>query len=312
MFKNIGKLFLIKPEDLEENGAIYRELNFSNFIFFSNHFEEDFDYYISTLKEKTHLRFLAVDQEGGRVCRIKGEYASPLEVAKKYLSEGEEVIRSWAEKIAFAVKNKGLNLNLSPCVDLSDDSAEDFLKSRTFGNDPELVKKLAQIFIAEHKKRGIFTCLKHFPGLKDVKIDPHKELPKVENFYKENLIPYEYLIERENINFVMTTHLIVKELDSKPATFSSAITDILRKRLNYRGAILTDDLNMGALKNWELQDRIILSLASGHNLLIYCGNFENLIKALEDIKNELEKSLVLREKIKESMFILDKIERTNK
>lgn len=312
MLKHIGKLFLIKPENLEENGAIYRDFDFSNFIFFSNHFEEDFNYYISTLKEKTDLKFLAVDQEGGRVCRIKGEYTSPLEIAKKYLNEGEEVVRDWAEKIALAVKNKGLNLNLSPCVDLSDDSAEEFLKSRTFGSDPELVKKLASIFIAEHEKKRIFTCLKHFPGLKNVKVDPHKELPEIEKFYKENLIPYEYLIERENINFIMTTHIVVKELDSKPATFSSAITNILRKRLNYKGAILTDDLNMGALKNWELQERIILSLAGGHNLLIYCGNFENLIMALEDIKNELEKSSVLRERIKESMFILDKIERISK
>jgi len=105
----------------------------------------------------------------------------------------------------------------------------------------------------------------------------------------------------------MTTHLVVEEIDTKPATFSSHMVKILRNNLNYKGAILTDDLNMEALKNWELQERIILSLASGHNLLIYCGNFDNLVYALEDIKSELEKSLVLKEKIKESLFILENI-----
>ncbi len=307
MFKEIGKLFLIKPENVEENISAFKELNFLNFIFFKEHFKEDFSYYISFLKEKVNSRFLAVDQEGGRVCRIEGEFSSPLEIGKRYLKEGEDVVKSWANRIAKVVKKYGLNLNLAPCVDLADESAEDFLRERTFGKDPELVKKLAHLFIEEHKKVGIFTCLKHFPGLKEVKIDPHKELPAIKKLFKEGLIPYEYLLEKEKIDFIMTTHLIVEEIDSRPATFSSAIVNILRKGLNYKGAIITDDLNMGALKSWELQERIILSLVSGHNLLIYCGDFENLFSALEDIKNEIEKSSVLKERIKESLFIVDKI-----
>lgn len=308
MFKYIGKLFLIKPENLEEKVTLYKELNFSNFIFFKEHFEEDLNYYISSLKGKIKLRFLAVDQEGGRVCRIEGEYASPSEIAKKYLKEGEKIVRTWAESIAHSVKRKGLNLNLAPCVDLADETAEEFLKERTFGKDPKLVKELAYIFITEHKKEGVFTCLKHFPGLKDVKTDPHKELPFKETLDEESLYPYKYLFEEEKIDFIMTTHLCINGIDPKPATFSSKIINILRKDLNYKGAILTDDLNMGALKDWELQERIILSLASGHNLLIYCGSFDNLTFALEDIKNEIEKSLVLRERIEESLFIFNKIE----
>ncbi|MCD6489128.1 MAG: glycoside hydrolase family 3 protein [Thermodesulfobacterium sp.] len=308
MFKDIGKLFLIKPENLEEKVNLYKELNFSNFIFFKEHFEEDFDYYISFLKRKINSRFLAVDQEGGRVCRIEEKYASPLEIAKKYLKEGEKIVSAWAKSIANSVKRKGLNLNLAPCVDLADETSEEFLKGRTFGKNPKLVKELAYIFITEHKKEGVFTCLKHFPGLKDVKTDPHKELPLKETLDEESLYPYKYLFEEEKIDFIMTTHLCIKEIDSQPATFSSKIINILRKDLNYKGAILTDDLNMGALKNWELQERIILSLASGHNLLIYCGGFDNLAQALEDIKSEIEKSSVLRERIKENFSIFDKIE----
>ncbi len=307
MFKKIGKLFLIKPENIKENINIYKDLSFVNFIFFKEHFEKDFDYFLSNLKEKLNLKFLAVDQEGGRVCRIEGDYEAPLEIAKKYIKEGEKVVETWAKKIANSVKKYGLNLNLSPCVDLADKDSEEFLRERTFGKDPNLVEKLSHIFIKEHKKEKIFTCLKHFPGLKDVKIDPHKELPFKEKIDKESLYPYESLLEKEKINFIMTTHLVIEEIDTKPATFSSNMVKILRNNLNYKGAILTDDLNMGALKNWELQERIILSLASGHNFLIYCGNFNDLVYALEDIKKELEKSLILKEKIKESLFILENI-----
>lgn len=307
MFENIGNLFLIKPENLEENISIYKDLNFSNFIFFREHFKEDFNYYLSKLKEKINLRLLAVDQEGGRVCRIEEELSSPLEIAKRYLKEGEKVAKDWAKKVANSVKRYRFNLNLAPCLDLADEQAEEFLRERTFGKDPELVKKLAHIFIEEHKKENVFTCPKHFPGLKEVKIDPHKELPIIKNISKESLIPYEYLIEKGEISFVMTTHLMVEEIDTKPATFSQDVLNILRKNLNYKGLILTDDLNMGALKYWSIQERIILSLASGHNILIYCGGFGDLIYALEDIKSEVEKSSVLKERIKESLFILDKV-----
>ena len=309
MFKNIGQIFLIKPNNLNiEEISFYKELNFINFIFFEKHFEEDFYYYLSILKEKFNPRFLAVDQEGGRVCRIKEDFISPLEISKKYLKEGERVVKEWAEKIALSLKKYHLNLNLAPSVDLADESAEEFLKGRTFGKNPTLVKELAYLFIVEHKREGIFTCIKHFPGLKDVKTDPHKELPSKEKIDKESFIPYEYLLKKNETKFVMTTHLTVNELDSKPATFSSKILNILREKLNYKGVILTDDLNMGALKKWELQERIILSLVSGHNLLIYCGNWNDLVLALEDIKSEIEKSSVLKERIRESLFILDKIE----
>lgn len=309
MFKKIGQLFFIKPENLKDNISFYKELNFSNFIFFKEHFGEDFNYLISNLKEKLNLKFLAVDQEGGRVCRIEGNFESPLEIARKYIKEGEKIFKDWAKRIVCSVKKYGLNLNLSPCLDLSDEDSEEFLRERTFGKDPDLVKKLAYIFIKEHKKEGISNCLKHFPGLREVKIDPHKELSFKEKIEEIDLIPYKYLLEKEDIKFIMTTHLVVRELDSKPATFSSRIVKILRDILNYKGAIITDDLDMGALKDWELQERIILSLVSGHNFLIYCGKFNNLISALEDLKSEIEKSKVLKEKVKESLFIFDRIER---
>ncbi|RLG12192.1 hypothetical protein DRN73_03350 [Candidatus Pacearchaeota archaeon] len=307
MFKNIGKLFIIKPSELSiEEISFYKDLGFKNFIFFSEHFEGNFFEYYSNLKDRLKdLYLLAIDQEGGKVCRIKGDFESPFEIAQKYIIEGEKIVHKWAGKIAKILKKYNLNLNLAPCVDLADEKAPDFLKLRTFGKDPELVEKLSEIFLKIHLKYDIYTCAKHFPGLKDIKIDPHFELPFKKSFDEESLEVYKFLIKK-GILFIMTTHLVLNEIDKNPITFSQKIIKFLRENLNYKGFILTDDLNMGALEKWELQERIILGLASGHNLLIYCGKWQDFQVTIFDIKTEIEKSLVLKERIKESYFLLDK------
>lgn len=306
MFETLGLLFLLKPspELSKEELEFYKKLSFKNFIFFKEHFAEDFSFYKRKLKETLkELRFLAVDQEGGRVCRIPGDFDSPLEVLQKFLKKGEKVVYNWAEKIAISLKNYGLTLNLAPCVDLADEKASEFLKERTFGKDPDLITNLAKIFIKTHQKYKLFTCLKHFPGLGKAKVDPHKELPVIYQIEEEDLKPFQKL--SSETSFIMTTHLVIFSIDEKPFTLSEKGIKFLRNTLEYKGVILTDDLNMGALKHWELQERILLSLVSGHNLLTFCGNWKELLFALEDLKSEAERSKVLREKVKESLFVLE-------
>jgi beta-N-acetylhexosaminidase len=92
----------------------------------------------------------------------------------------------------------------------------------------------------------------------------------------------------------------------KPSTFSERLISFLRKITDFKGAILTDDLSMGALKSYSFSERIVLSLVSGHNLLIFCGSFEDLMGSLFEIKGEIEKSKILKEKIQESLTILEK------
>lgn len=306
MFNRVGELFLVRPHSLtEEELSLYKEFSFQNFLFFKEHFEQDFQAYLEELKKRVKkLKLLAVDQEGGRVARISGEFEAPLEMAKKSEKEGLEIFKSWAERIAKSLKEHKLNTNLAPVVDLAEEEAEDFLRGRTLGEDPYKVTQLASLFIKTHQKWGIKTTLKHFPGLGEVKIDPHKELPVKEKVSPKDLIPYIEL--SQEVDFIMTTHLILWEWDNIPVTFSSRAVKFLRENLSYRGAILTDDLNMGALKELELPERIVRAIASGHNLLIFCGSFQELISALEDLKPELEKSSYLRSKIKESLTILER------
>ncbi len=305
MFKGLGKLFLIRPGLLtEEEREFYSDLGFENFIFFKEHFEGDFESYLNRLEGSSkRLNLLAVDQEGGRVCRIKGDFESPLDMAKRAEKEGSQVFRAWAEKIAETLRSYRLNLNLSPVVDRGQEDTPEFLRGRTYGCDPERIIHLASLFIEEHKKRGLKTCLKHFPGLFEVTLDPHRELPLKKNIYREDLLPFIKLAPKTD--FIMTTHLLASELDHNfPVTFSERAIDFLRKELEFRGGILTDDLSMGALKSFHLSERIVFSLVSGHNLLIYCGPYGELREALFECKEEFEKSQILKEKIQESLTIL--------
>ena len=297
MFKKIGSLFLIKPgspvssEELE----FYEDLGFNKFILFKEHFLED------AFPEK--LRDLggifAVDQEGGRVCRIPGNFLSPLEAAKLW-SEKKEEFRTWVNTIVKALLKYRIKLNLAPCVDLADETAPEFLRTRTFSKTKDLVIRLAKVFIKTHREKGILTCIKHFPGLKGVSIDPHVKLPKKKCVDKESLEVFSKILEEEE-TFVMTTHLVVEEFDPLPVTFSEKWIRFLREKLSYQGVIFTDDLDMGGAKVFEFEECILRAFASGHDVLIFCGNWERLCEALFEIKKELESSRVLRKNLEISL-----------
>lgn len=308
LFRQMGKIFLVRPDKLSsEEINFYRDLNFRNFIFFREHFEIFvFQEYLEALKRVKNLGLLAVDQEGGRVCRIPGNFESPQEIARCFREKREEEkVVNWARKIAEVLRKISLNLNLAPCVDLGEEEIGEFLRGRTFGSDPDLVKKMALIFISEHKRWNIHTCIKHFPGLDQVTVDPHLSLPYKEEITEKALEVFNEL--KSKVKFIMTTHIVIKKLDILPVTFSQKAVNFIREKMDYRYIIVTDDLNMGALKEWELQERIILSLVSGHNLMIYCGTWQELCSAVFDIKSEIEKSRVLREKISESLHLIDKV-----
>jgi len=307
-------LFLIlspSTELKEEELSFYREAGIRNFIFFKQHFEGDFSKYLIPLKKALKSLFLlCVDQEGGRVARIPGDFPSPLSMARQMREKGDRAFCEWAKSLAKAVKSQGLNVNLAPCVDLADEKAPDFLKERTFGSDPEEVIECAKLFYYCHAEEGIATCLKHFPGLGGVEVDPHEDLPRKSLITEKDLKPFKSLSSLYPM--VMTTHLSDPSAQGLPSTFSERIVRLLREYCNFKGLILTDDLNMKALKEYELAERFILSLACGHNCLLYCGPYNEVAKIWDDLRKEIEKSKILREKAKESLYLLEKLKKSIK
>ena len=300
------------PELTDEEREAVRDLGFRHFIFFKRHFQEkdqiqgllgDLRFLSRRFAEGRNL--LAVDQEGGRVQRIGPPFASefpePLSVALKGPSEVERFSR----EIARSIRSLGLNLNLAPVLDLAGEEAPDFLRGRTFGDNPKEVARLGAVFIRAHLEEGVFSCAKHFPGLGGLEKDPHKELPDILTVRSEALEPFKRAVA-SGVPFVMTTHLVVKAWDERPLTFSQKAVGILRRELSFEGPVITDDLAMQGLSVWEWPERLIYALAAGHDLLLFCRPLPELLPAILEVAREVSSSRVLRERVFESLGRLSK------
>lgn len=233
---------------------------------------------IKALKAPLPL-FLSVDQEGGKVQRLSSKNGfqgglSALAVAEKF--SPEEAYQYYQEQAA-VLQEVGLNLTFAPVVDLhSDQSPVIGAYGRSFGTEPETVVAYGRSFIKAHQDKGILTCLKHFPGHGLALADSHAGLVDItETWQERELEPYKALIQENLTDFVMTGHLWHREWHKDlPAAFQrEKITALLKQELKFKGLVITDDLAMGAIQqNYTLNDALILSLTSGHDLLLYSFN----------------------------------------
>lgn len=231
--------------------------------------------------------FIALDQEGGRVNRLKG-ILGPIAPAHSLGSrEGAEAaVHRHAQATALALKSLGFNVNLAPVLDLSGPDPSNGIGDRAFGEDPRRVSDLAAIFVRTHLRAGILPVGKHFPGLGSARADTHLTLPVIRRpralLWRRDLLPYRRL--RRLLPIVMVGHAHYPALQGnvpRPATLSRAVVDgILRKKIGYRGLVLTDDLEMGAvdqeLDGWS-QARA--ALEAGGDGLMFCRSEERILEA---------------------------------
>ncbi|MBI4495579.1 MAG: glycoside hydrolase family 3 [Deltaproteobacteria bacterium] len=222
---------------------------------------------------------IGVDMEGGLVSRLGPaagfpETESPAELGRK---DDPAATGRAAEAIAQTLGGMGINLNLAPVVDL-DLNPEGLISKtgRSFGSDPERVFRHAQAFILAHRARGIFTCLKHFPGKGSAGKDTHFEVADVTSLYQpQEIHPFAWLIERELADTVMTAHIHHSGWDKEfPATLSPRILPVLlREKLRYPGVVISDDLLMGAIeKRFSLEEACLLAVQAGVDILLASNN----------------------------------------
>ncbi len=306
MIRKLASLAVLTPgapvPEVEERELI-RDLAIRHFVLFRRHFQEE-----EASRELVRVLrtlpgepgYLMVDQEGGRVQRIgpplAPEFPEPLTVARK----GPEEIRTFSRELARTVKQWSLSVNLAPVLDLAGEEAPDFLRGRTLGENPEKVGELGRLFIRGHLEEEVLPCAKHFPGLGGVERDPHRELPRKKEVSAADLLPFREAL-KEGLPLIMTTHLLVQEWGDYPVTFSPQAVKVLREELGFSGLVLTDDLAMGALSSYELPERFLLALLSGHDLWLYCGNLPEACSALEELAREVSGSRVLRERLAETV-----------
>ena len=229
---------------------------------------------------------IAVDQEGGRVCRLRGAPAE-YRAAADYGQRGAlDHYREDYGRAAVLLASLGFNLNLAPVADLCLSAGSGVLDGRCFGDDPESVSQFVTASVRVAHQKGMLCCLKHFPGLGATENDPHEAA--VKTIYDRMVWP-----QRDRIPFaagvdagadlVMTTHLIAPSLDQHLVTESpTIIREHLRHGLGFEGVVITDDLCMGgAEKMGDFGERAVKAFLAGHDLLLFCHNYEAVIEGFE-------------------------------
>ncbi len=264
---------------------------------------------IFTLQQQAHVPlFMAIDQEGGRVNRLKTKYGFPKSVTADYLGKLDNVdsTKYYAQSTAAILSGLGFNTNFAPVLDLASNPNNPIIAKiwRSYGADPKMVYKHAAITIKEHTRMHIITVGKHFPGHGSSKADTHKGVADVTNTWEENeLDPYKSLIDAGLLTGVMSAHIVNKNLDPSglPGTLSETILEgILRKRLGYDGVVFSDDMQMHAItKHYGIEKALELGINAGLDVVIYSNNISASKDRKFDYLHSLIKRLVLEGKIKQ-------------
>ncbi|MEN8190161.1 MAG: glycoside hydrolase family 3 N-terminal domain-containing protein [Thermodesulfobacteriota bacterium] len=224
--------------------------------------------------------FIAVDQEGGQVRRLREKHGVPATPTAESLGSGNDpALTAMHSRTCSAILKKlGFNFNLAPVVDLNSFSENPVIGKleRSFSPDPQTVFEHAAAWIEEHRKNGLISCPKHFPGHGSSRTDSHLGFTDISNYWgEEELLPYQKLIKAGLADAIMTGHLFHQQLDSDyPATLSKkTIKGMLRGRLGFEGVVVSDDLQMRAIgERYPMDKAVTLALQAGVDLLVIGNN----------------------------------------
>ena len=267
-------------------------------ILFSRNFEstEQIQNLCDTIRnaKKKGTLLIAVDQEGGRVQRFRKGFTSLpacCQFGNIFNSDDETALRlakSAGWLMASELLAVGVDFSFAPVLDLNKNISQ-VIGDRAFHADPQITSRLAKSFMTGMNSAGMAAVGKHFPGHGSIGEDSHTSIPvddrRYEDLQMEDLIPFESMIN-SNISAIMPAHVIYPKVDSLPAGFSKRwLGEILRKRLNFTGAIFSDDLSMtGAEVVGGYIDRCYAALDAGCDMLLICNEQEQAVKVLDQIE----------------------------
>jgi beta-N-acetylhexosaminidase len=228
--------------------------------------------------------FLSIDLEGGmvnRLTRLWGELPSPSMAG----TAGRRAVRALGEAAGAACRNLGVHLDLAPVVDLDRTDGLISAQERCFSDDPERVVVLARLFREGLNVWGVEGCLKHFPGLGDVPLDTHEELPTLGIEGRDPHLQV-FVSLSADIPIVMVGHAVAPGLGDglRPASLSRPVIDQATS-LPGSPVILTDDVEMGALADWgDLPERVLEALRAHNHGVLVCKAFDRLEEIAERIE----------------------------
>ena len=308
--EKVGQLFMARYPETGANSEIIQN-NPGGYILFGKDFKDETKSSmlkkINKHQENSKIKmFMGVDEEGGTVARVSlysnfrnERFKSPQDLYK----EGglNRIIMDTKEKDNL-LKSIGININFAPVADISEDAGA-FIYKRTLGKNAEETGKYIEKVVSTMNTDNMISVLKHFPGYGN-NVDTHTGIAIDERKYKvfedSEFIPFIDGIEAD-APVILVNHNIVKCMDSKfPASLSSKVHEILRKKLNFDGIIITDDLAMDAVKKYaENGDAAVQAILAGNDMIIssdFVKQKKEILKAIEEgkIKENVINEAVLR------------------
>lgn len=223
--------------------------------------------------------FVAVDQEGGKVQRLKLEHGFiSIPSAKELASTDTKKTYQTAYDLGLNLKSLGINLDFAPCVDVNVNLDSPIISGldRSFSPDPTIVTKFGGAFAHGLNDAGVISVYKHFPGHGSANGDSHEGITDVTNTYQNyELQPYQELLQNKSgCYMVMVAHIINKNIDFLPASLSQKTIQILRDK-GFNGVVVSDDMDMGAIvKQYGREKAIELAINAGNDMLIFGNNLD--------------------------------------
>lgn len=220
---------------------------------------------------------ILIDQEGGRVQRLRSphwrEWAPPLDIveAAGSVEAAERIMRARMRVIGAELRAVGIDANCAPLGDVARAETHPFLRNRCYGSDPDTVARIARAVAEGLKDAGVLPVVKHLPGHGLSHLDTHLDLPTVDASLDAlravDFAPFRAL---SDLPMAMTAHLVFAALDpGLPATQSPIMIRLIREEIGFQGLLMSDDLNMEALKG-SLADRTARTMAAGVDIALHC------------------------------------------
>lgn len=246
---------------------------------------------IQSIRSVNDALLIAVDQEGGRVQRLREGFTAlpPLRALEQQENEPQprlELIRAHATIMALETQMTGFDISFAPVLDLATETSR-VIGDRAFHEEPEQVLEYAKCYVAALNATGMAATGKHFPGHGTVDADSHHELPiddrSLTAITERDLIPFAGLAG--SLQGIMPGHIIFPQVDALPAGFSHVwIEQILRQQLKFQGAVFTDDLSMkGAEVVGDFQARVNAAIEAGCDMMLVCNHPEQAGYMLEHL-----------------------------
>lgn len=320
--EKIGQMLIVSYRSSEADDNLVNILNEvkpGGFILFSENFEsyEQAKKMIDTINSTSDIpMFMSVDQEGGRVQRLKKLSDKDVTIIPSMNKVGnmndEELTYQVGRVVGEELRVFDINMDFAPSLDIYSNSNNTVIGDRSFGSTSEVVTKMGLSFAKGLSSTGVIPVYKHFPGHGDTSEDSHYTLPVITKTKEEllnlELIPFKKAIE-EGAEVIMIGHLAVPSIteDNTPASLSKTlITDFLKDELGYKGLVITDALNMGALTNeYSKKEIYVNAINAGVDILLMPSPSKEAVKIIkeavvngeiseETINNSVKKILELK------------------